>query len=64
MGASTLNKKELFRLHMREVEEDYAALIGDCEYYKSQIENLQDENSKLRELLRELHEDQCDASWE
>lgn len=55
MGASTLNKKELFRLHMGEVKNDYATLVGDCEYYESQIESLQAENDKLRELVRDFY---------
>lgn len=63
MGASTLNKKELFRLHMGEVKNDYATLMGDCEYYESQIESLQDENDKLRELLTTiLNESNIDKS--
>ena len=54
MGASTLNKKELFRLHIREVKDDYATLMGDCEYYESQIENLQDENDRLRKMCTDM----------
>ena len=55
MGASTLNKKDLFRLHMREVEDDYAVLTRDCEYYKMQTESLQGDNTKLRELVRKWY---------
>lgn len=55
MGASTLNKKELFRLHMGEVKNDYATLMGDCEYYESQIESLQAENARLRELAKGMY---------
>ena len=54
MGASTLTKKELFRLHMGEIKEDYATLMGDCEYYESQIENLQDENDRLRKMCADM----------
>ena len=47
MGAGTFTKKEMFRLHMREVEEDYTTLTRDCEYYESQYEELSEENDRL-----------------
>lgn len=51
MGASSIPRETLFKMHVREVEDDYASLADDCRYLEKRAEALESENARLRELV-------------
>ncbi len=55
MGASSIPRETLFKMRMREVEDDYASLADDCRYFEERAKELESENAKLRDEL---------AKWE